>query len=56
MVGVDFNPAVIKQLQNEGLDVVYGDATDPELVTSLPLVGVKCVVFTVPEAWSASIR
>ena len=53
MVGVDFNPAVIKQLQNEGLDVVYGDATDPELVTSLPLLGVKWVVFTVPEARSA---
>ena len=56
MVGGDFNPAVIKQLQNEGIDVVYGDATDPELVTSLPLVGVMCVVFTVPGARSASIR
>ena len=55
-MGVDFNPAVIKQLQNEGLDVVYGDATDPELVSSLPLVGVKWVVFAVAEAWSASIR
>ena len=53
---VDSNPAVIKQLQNEGLDVVYGDATDPELVASVPLVGVKWVVFAVAEAWSASIR
>jgi len=44
------------RFQYEGIDVVYGDATDPELVASLPLVGVKWVVFAVAEAWSASIR
>ena len=49
VLGVDFNPAVVKQWQTEGLDVAFGDGTDPELVASLPLAGVKWAVSAVPE-------
>ena len=49
VLGVDFNPAVVKQWQTEGLDVAFGDATDPEFVASLPLAGVKWAVSAVPE-------
>lgn len=49
VLGVDFNPSVVREWQKEGLDVAYGDATDPELVASLPLAGVKWVVSGIPE-------
>lgn len=49
VLGVDFNPTAVKQWQSEGFDAVYGDATDPELVASLPLAGVKWAVSAVPE-------
>ncbi|MCR9136184.1 MAG: cation:proton antiporter [Alphaproteobacteria bacterium] len=49
VLGIDFNPNVVKEWQNEGFDAVYGDATDPELVASLPTAGVKWAVSAVPE-------
>lgn len=49
VLGVDFNPTAVKQWQSEGLDAVYGDATDPELIASLPTAGVKWAVSAVPE-------
>ena len=49
VLGVDFNPAVVKQWRKDGLDVAFGDATDPELVASLPLAGVTWAVSAVPE-------
>ena len=48
VLGVDFNPAVVRQWREEGLDVAFGDATDPELVASLPLDGVRWAVSAVP--------
>lgn len=48
VLGVDFNPAVVRQWREEGLDVAFGDATDPELVASLPLDGVLWAVSAVP--------
>ena len=48
VLGVDFNPAVVRQWRQEGLDVAFGDATDPELVASLPLDGVRWAVSAVP--------
>ncbi|WP_299619619.1 cation:proton antiporter [Pelagibius sp.] len=49
VLGVDFNPAVIRQWRRDGLDVAYGDATDPEFVASLPLSGVGWAVCAIPE-------
>lgn len=49
VLGIDFNPAVVKRWHEEGLEVVYGDATDPEFVAHLPFTGVKWAVSAVPE-------
>ncbi len=49
VLGIDFNPAVVRQLRSEGLDIVYGDASDPEFVASLPLADADWAAATVPE-------
>jgi Kef-type K+ transport system membrane component KefB len=48
-LAVDFNPVVIQRWRAEGIDVLYGDVTDPEFISHLPLEGVAWVVSTVPE-------
>jgi len=48
VLGVDFNPSAVRRWRTLGLDVEYGDATDPEFIASLPLVGAKWVVATIP--------
>ena len=49
LLAVDFNPVVIQRWRAEGIDVLYGDATDQEFIAHLPLEGVGWVVSTVPE-------
>jgi len=46
---VDYNPDVIKDLSNNGIDCLYGDADDEEFLVGLPLEGVKMAVSTVPD-------
>lgn len=45
---VDFNPAVVKAWQDRGASVVFGDATDPEFLATLPLESARWVVSTIP--------
>ncbi len=49
VLGVDFNPFVVKRAREQGLDAVFGDASDAEFIASLPLSKVKWVVSSVPE-------
>jgi len=49
VLGIDFNPAVVRHLNAEGFDIIYGDASDPEFVATLPLAGTTWAVSTVPE-------
>lgn len=49
VLGVDFNPAAIRLWRREGLDVIYGDATDPEFIMHLPLRSVQHAVAAMPE-------
>ncbi len=49
VVGVDFDPQALEAWRAQGLPVVYGDATDPELFDHLPLNHVKWVVSTAPD-------
>lgn len=49
VLGVDFNPAAVRRWRMEGHEVLYGDATDPEFVSHLPLDGVGWVVSAVPD-------
>jgi Kef-type K+ transport system membrane component KefB/Trk K+ transport system NAD-binding subunit len=49
VTGVDFDPEALARWRAEGLQVIYGDAADPELFEHLPLDGVKWVVSTTPD-------
>jgi Kef-type K+ transport system membrane component KefB len=44
VLGVDFDPAVVKHWVDQGFDVIYGDAGDPEFVARLPLDRARWVV------------
>jgi len=49
VTGVDFDPEALARWRAEGIPVVYGDASDPELFDHLPLDGVSWVVSTAPD-------
>ena len=49
VLGVDFNPTVVRRWRDEGFDVVYGDASDPDFVSHLPLRGASWAVSAVPD-------
>lgn len=48
VLGVDFNPHAIRRWRELGLETAFGDATDPEFVTELPLAHAEWIVSTVP--------
>jgi Kef-type K+ transport system membrane component KefB len=48
VLGVDFNPLAIKRWRELGLETEFGDATDPEFVSELPLAHAEWIVSTVP--------
>ncbi|TVQ52668.1 MAG: sodium:proton exchanger [Rhodobacteraceae bacterium] len=49
VLGVDFNPQVVRAWREAGLDVIYGDATDPEFIADLPLTGARWAISAAPE-------
>jgi Kef-type K+ transport system membrane component KefB/Trk K+ transport system NAD-binding subunit len=49
VTGVDFDPEALARWRAEGIPVVYGDASDPELFDHLPLEGVSWVISTAPD-------
>ncbi len=49
VLGIDFNPAAVRRWRDEGIEVLFGDATDPEFVASLPLDNIHWVVSAIPE-------
>lgn len=48
VLGVDFNPVAVRRWRKLGLDTEFGDGTDPEFVTELPLARAQWIVSTVP--------
>lgn len=46
---VDYDPEVIEEVDRKGFDYVYGDATDPELLTELELGNAKSIISTITE-------
>lgn len=53
VLGVDFDPEVVRAQQNQGLDARFGDGEAPDYVESLPLTGVPWVVSTLPDRASS---
>ncbi len=49
VLGVDFSPGAVRHARDHGLDAVFGDATDPEVVAHLPIGGVGWAILAVPE-------
>jgi len=48
VLGVDFDPEAVHHWRGLGLAAVYGDATDPELVASLPIEGARWAISSIP--------
>jgi Kef-type K+ transport system membrane component KefB/Trk K+ transport system NAD-binding subunit len=48
IVGVDFDPQTLAVFRRKGVPVVYGDATDPDILDHLPLERTRWVVNTTP--------
>lgn len=48
VLGVDFDPEAIARWRDRGFPGVFGDATDPEFPTSLPLQQASCVIIATP--------
>ncbi len=46
---VDYNPKIVKELHQEGLRVIYGDADDSEFLEDLGISKALVVVSTIPE-------
>ena len=49
VIGVDFNPEVPALLRPKGVQVHFGDSTDPELLHSLPLSRTAWFISTLPD-------
>ncbi len=48
-VVVDYNPNVVKSLNKQGIDAIYGDAGNKNFLDDLPLSRTKMVISTIPE-------
>jgi len=48
VLGVDFDPDVIRDWSHEGANVMYGDLFDPDMHESLPLGAARYIIIAVP--------
>jgi Kef-type K+ transport system membrane component KefB len=49
VLGVDFDPEVVRAQQHQGMNAHFGDGEAPDFVDSLPLAGVPWVISTLPD-------
>jgi Kef-type K+ transport system membrane component KefB len=49
VLGVDFSPEAVRAARAQGFDAMFGDASDPEFLSHLPLQGAEWLVMAVPE-------
>lgn len=49
ILGIDFSPEAVRHARAQGYDVMFGDATDPEFLSHLPLSRAEWLVMAVPE-------
>jgi len=53
VIGVDFDPEAVRELQGRGLPVRFGDGEDPDFLESLPLQQARWVITTFPQ-WESN--
>ena len=46
---VDYNPNVVKSLNKQGIDAIYGDVGNRNFLDDLPLSRAKMIISTIPE-------
>jgi hypothetical protein len=49
VLGVDFDPEAVRAARVAGIEAIYGDATDPEFLASLPLDRARWAVSSIPS-------
>ncbi|OIO24831.1 hypothetical protein AUJ14_05470 [Candidatus Micrarchaeota archaeon CG1_02_55_22] len=49
ILAVDFDPEVVENLKRQGVDAIYGDAADPELLSRVNFYAAKLVISTIPD-------
>ncbi|MGF1623716.1 MAG: NAD-binding protein, partial [Alphaproteobacteria bacterium] len=49
VLGVDFNPVSVRRWRQDRLDAMFGDASDPEFIATLPLATAQWVVSTIRD-------
>ncbi|WP_027285651.1 cation:proton antiporter [Rubritepida flocculans] len=49
VLGVDFDPEAVRAWRRAGHQAIYGDATDPELMTALPLAHARWAISAIPS-------
>lgn len=53
VIGIDFDPEALRELQRRGLPVLFGDGEDPDFLETLPLRQVRWVITTFPQ-WESN--
>ncbi|MBA4341642.1 MAG: sodium:proton exchanger [Methylibium sp.] len=53
VIGVDFDPEAVRELQRRGLPVLFGDGEDPDFLETLPLRQARWVITTFPQ-WESN--
>ncbi len=53
VIGVDFDPEAVRELQGRGMPVLFGDGEDPDFLETLPLRQVRWVITTFPQ-WESN--
>lgn len=48
-LGIDFDPQLVKNWQESGKSVIYGDMEDVELLEYIPWSQASCIVSTIPD-------
>jgi CPA2 family monovalent cation:H+ antiporter-2 len=46
---VDYNEKAIREAKEKGIKVIYGDASDPEIIKQAQVASSKCVVIAIPD-------
>ncbi len=49
VLGVDFSPSAVSRWRLDGMDAIYGDASDPEFIATLPVSPLRWFVSTIRE-------
>jgi Kef-type K+ transport system membrane component KefB len=49
VLGVDFDPEVVRALQHQGMDARFGDGEAPDYIESLPIAHTPWIVSTLPD-------